>query len=375
MGTSVKLRMRPISGNRFSLYLDFYPPILNPKKGALTRREFLGMYIIENPKNQDDKAYNKETLKAAEKIRSQRQIDVLSCSYDFFLPKGSERSDFVQFFRDLVATKQGSDKKIWVAVLSRIELFTGGKLPFALLNEKFCNDFRSFLLKAERQRTSHMQRISQSSSRAYFGKFKSSLKLAFQNGLIQKDYSTVIKGIAASEVLREFLTFEELQSLAHTHTPHTLLKRAALFSALTGIRFSDISRLTWSDVFFSENGTYSLRFRQKKTRLVEFLPIANPAVKLLGERQEGNNYLFPGLVYNSEVNKKLQAWASDAGIKKRITFHSMRHTFATLQLSLGTDIFTVSKLLGHRSLNTTLIYVKIIDSAKREAVNRITLDV
>ena len=73
------------------------------------------------------------------------------------------------------------------------------------------------------------------------------------------------------------------------------------------------------------------------------------------------------------MNNDLRYWAASAGISKHITFHSARHTFATLQLTLGTDIYTVSKMLGHRELTTTQIYAKIIDEKKVEAVNRIKL--
>ena len=63
-----------------------------------------------------------------------------------------------------------------------------------------------------------------------------------------------------------------------------------------------------------------------------------------------------------------------AGITKNITFHCARHTYATLQLTLGTDIYTVSKLLGHKELRTTQIYAKVIDDKKKEAANKIKLD-
>ena len=67
----------------------------------------------------------------------------------------------------------------------------------------------------------------------------------------------------------------------------------------------------------------------------------------------------------------LQRWCMDAGINKTITFHCGRHTFAVLQLSLGTEIYTVSKLLGHKELKTTQVYARILDEKKREAVNKI----
>lgn len=57
-----------------------------------------------------------------------------------------------------------------------------------------------------------------------------------------------------------------------------------------------------------------------------------------------------------------------------VLFHCFRHTFATLQLFYGTDIYTVSKLLGHRELKTTQIYTKVVDDAKRRAVNKITIE-
>lgn len=65
-------------------------------------------------------------------------------------------------------------------------------------------------------------------------------------------------------------------------------------------------------------------------------------------------------------------WLQDAGITKNITFHSFRHTFATLQLEMGTDLYTVSKMLGHKSIKTTQIYAKVVDKKKVEAAGRIS---
>ena len=64
----------------------------------------------------------------------------------------------------------------------------------------------------------------------------------------------------------------------------------------------------------------------------------------------------------------------DAGIQKKISFHNFRHSYATLQLANSTDIYTVSKLLGHKNVATTQIYAKVIDKTKIEAANRINLD-
>lgn len=73
---------------------------------------------------------------------------------------------------------------------------------------------------------------------------------------------------------------------------------------------------------------------------------------------------------NEIVNPIIAEWVKDAGISKKITFHCSRHTAATLNLSLGTPIAVVSKLMGHSKIATTQIYAKIVDEAQRDAVDK-----
>ena len=104
------------------------------------------------------------------------------------------------------------------------------------------------------------------------------------------------------------------------------------------------------------------------------MPISEQAFSLMGERKEPTDQVFEGLEYSAYHNKHLFQWIGAAGITKEITFHCFRLTYATLQLSMGTDIYTVSKMLGHRELKTTQIYAKIIDKTKRDATDKIKLD-
>jgi integrase len=152
------------------------------------------------------------------------------------------------------------------------------------------------------------------------------------------------------------------------------MKQAALFSALTGLRFSDIEKLVWGELEHIEGNGYFIKFRQQKTKGVEMLPISQQAFTLLGARQGKEEKVLNGLNYSAYSNKHLAQWVGLAGIAKDITFHSFRHTFATLQLSKGTDIYTISKMLGHRELKTTQIYAKIIDQTKRTAADKIQLE-
>ena len=373
MATKVKLRQRAISNNRQSLYLDFYPPIPHPVTGEPTRREFLGLYLLDNPKTPFDKQINKETKQLAENIRAKRQIEIQAGNYGFLNTKRKAETDFVQYFKQIVETKTGGNKNGWQTAFNYFEMFTGGKLPLSNLNENLCNDFREYLLTAKRQRGIQSKQITQSSARAYYNKFKAVLKQAYKKGLIEKDLSTRIDSISEPEVQREYLTLEELQALVNTPCSIPLLKNAALFSALTGLRFSDIQKMVWGEVQHNEQG-YFLQFRQKKTKGVEVLPISKQAASLLGERKEPNEQVFKGLIYSAYLNVHLKQWILRAGITKNITFHCFRHTFATLQLLHGTDIYTVSKMLGHRELKTTQIYAKIVDDTKRKAADKIKLD-
>jgi integrase len=132
--------------------------------------------------------------------------------------------------------------------------------------------------------------------------------------------------------------------------------------------------MVWGEIEYIEGQGYFLNFSQKKTKGFEVLPISEQAFKLLGERKEPTAKVFEGLKYSAYHNKHLFQWIGAAGITKNITFHCFRHTFATLQLSHGTDIYTVSKMLGHRELKTTQIYAKIVDDTKRKAADKIKLD-
>jgi integrase len=166
---------------------------------------------------------------------------------------------------------------------------------------------------------------------------------------------------------------EEVKRLAETDCKYPQLKRAFLFGCLTGLRKSDIMKLTWGEV--QKFGEYSrLVFKQKKTGGQEYLDIPKSAEKYLGDRGNAKSIdlVFPLFRYSSETSLELRRWALAAGISKDFTFHCSRHTFAVLLLNSDTDIYTVSKLLGHRELGTTQIYAHLIDKKKQDAVSRIS---
>jgi integrase len=379
MAIKVKLRQKPISGNRHSLYLDFYPAIPHPETGKPTRREFLGLNLFDKAKNPLDKQHNKEMLQRAEQIRQIKENYLnkpeIYTGYEQEQLKIKElgEQNFVEYFKRLADKRKDSNHDNWVSAYKYLETFTKGNLKFANLNEKFCNEFKEYLQNTKSNK-SVKTTLATNSAVSYFNKLKAALKQAYKDGYLQSDLNARIEPVKQAETRRNFLTIEELNSLVKTECNNPLLKRAALFSALTGLRFSDIKNMTWSEIEYIEGNGYFIQFKQQKTKGVEMMPISKQAYSFLGEQKEPADKVFEGLTYSAYENKHLYQWIGAAGITKDITFHCFRHTFATLQLSKGTDIYTVSKMLGHRELKTTQIYAKIIDQTKREAADKIKLD-
>lgn len=375
----VKLRKKVISGNRESLYLDYYPAIPHPETGEPTRREFLGLYVHIKPKNPLDKQHNIDTLQQAEQTRQKRELTInkpeiyLGFEKEQLKNKELGQRDFVEYFNQLGLKRKGKTSGVWHCAYQCLVGFTNGNLKFASLNEKVCNDFKEYLLTNQDKKKVKAV-LNQNSASIYFSKFKAALRQAYKDGIIQTDLNIKIEPIPYNETLRNYLTLEELNSLAKAPCKIPVLKQAALFSALTGLRFSDIQKLVWGKIEYIEGQGFVIHFRQQKTKGVETLPISEQAASLLGERKEPESKVFEGLVYSASQNKHLFHWYGAAGIAKDISFHSFRHSFAVLQLSQGTDIYTVSKMLGHRNLQTTQIYAKVLDKAKREASEKIKLD-
>lgn len=402
--TKVTLRNKPISGNRLTLYLDYYPPIPHPQTGKATRREFLKLFLYSDTELEEqmyvnsegktqrriapvldkhlkekkrriteiEKQHNKATYELAEAIRAQRQLSVQKGNYGF-LSDEKTNADFIQYFERLANKRKGSNSDNWLSALKYIQEFTeGAVIRFKDLSESFADDFREYLLTAPSRKSSKVT-LAQNSAVSYFNKFKAALKQAYKEGYLDVDLNRRVDTLKQAETERQFLTFDELQDLARTDCAEPILKTAALFSALTGLRFSDIQKLIWSEVHFDSIEGYYLRFRQKKTSGIETLPISAQAASLLGKRRQDAELVFNGLEY-SVTQTDLPKWLKAAGISKKLTFHGFRHTYATLQLTKGTDIYTVSKMLGHRELKTTQIYAKVIDQTKREAADKIKLD-
>lgn len=380
MAIKVTLRKKPISKGRYSLYLDFYPAVFIEQTGKYSRREFLKMYVFQKPKNFLDKRHNEETLIIAKGIRQKRENSLnkpeIYTEYERELLRIKQLGEkcFVEYFTELSQKRKSSNYDNWVSTLNYLKEFTRGHLKFKDLNESILNQFKDYLQTTKSRKGKNPSiRLSTNSAASYFNKVKAALRQAYSDGLLVDDLNRKIPSIKPKETRREYLTFEELEILINTHCANVLIKKAAIFSALSGLRFSDIEKLRWSEIETINEKGHFINFEQKKTGSIEVLPIPKQAFDLLNSLPKNNLEVFHGLKYSAYNNQLLKNWIEAANISKRITFHCFRHTYATLQLHQGTDLLTISKLLGHKNIQTTLIYTKVMDSKKIEAANRLSL--
>jgi integrase len=194
--------------------------------------------------------------------------------------------------------------------------------------------------------------------------------MAFKENRIKENIAESIVHAKEVNKKREFLTLDEVKMLAATPCEKPVLKAASLFSCMTGLRISDILRLEWDDIRKSADGGWCMHIITKKTKTEAILPLSDEALELCGERKDGK--VFEGLTM-SYLALYLKDWIKAAGITKPISFHGFRHTFATLQLAAGTDLYTISKMLTHSNISTTQIYADVVNDLKRKAAGTISL--
>lgn len=383
MPTKVTLRKEKISKGRMSLYLDYWPPVIDQKTEKPKRRKYLKIYILEKPKTPLEKDQNKQILMIAKRMASDEQIkfvkqDIYTDEEKKYLQKKKQGEKcFITYFESLMENQEKS-YHIWDSCLIHLKKHTGGKLKFNQITTVFLNDFKNYLLSAKPIRKKS-KNISTNTALLYFSKLKTAVKQAFKDELIDKDLTQIVDNISKVETHKKYLTFNELQSLFNTPYRSKKVKNVCMFSSLTGLRYSDIENLKWSDINYSENLGYHILFRQQKTSGAEYLPISEQAYCLAldvnNEANIGDNeFVFKDLKKHEFRSNEFKNWLKKAGINKNITFHSFRHTFATLQLETGTDLYTVSKMLCHKYILTTQVYAKVVDKLKVEAANKITLN-
>ena len=364
MATKVTLRKRPLPSGKITLYLDYYPAIRNPRTMEMSRREYLGIYLINKPRTPEERSINVEKLRQAEAIRAQRELSIINEQFGF-IDKAKQKMDFLTYFKDKLPNH---DQK-WGKVYLHFQNYVNDKCTFADITVDLCSGFRSYLLNAKQLK--HTERsLSQNSAAGYWSTFRGLLALAFKEKYLIENINEYLDKIDTQDTRRQFLTAEEVQALYNTPCREPVLKAASLFSCLTGLRFGDILALKWENFETYPDGGHCIRLRTEKTDAEALNPISDEAFQLCGEKSTG--LVFKGFK-KTMLQHILPKWLEAAGITKHITFHCFRHTFATLLVSNDSEIYTVSKMLTHKNVSTTQIYTDLIDKKKREAAEIIKI--
>lgn len=357
---TVTLRKRIKKDGSYSLYLDYYPGVRDKETMKVRYHESLGIYIYGNPKNKREREYNARMMEKAEAIRCRRYEALINERFDF-LDKEKLNGDFLAYFRKWTYKKNIK----WQFVYAHFNKFVQGKCTFAEVDVKLCQDFRAYLLNAYQIKRTKM-RISQNSAAGYFSTFRGLLRIAYRDKMIKENVNDYLDRIEILDTEKDYITLEELRILYHTPCDIPILRRAALFACMSGLRLSDIIALTWDKIITLPDGETGIKLRSQKTKVESFIPINGEALAICGERSEGK--VFKGFK-RSMAQHPLKKWLKSAGINKHITFHGFRHSYGCILHSLGVDIYTIKELLQHKNVTTTQIYVDTLDVDKRKATN------
>ncbi|MBR6018100.1 MAG: site-specific integrase [Paludibacteraceae bacterium] len=369
----VRLRFKQLANGNKSIYLDIYQ---NGKR----QYDFLKLYIIPE-RTATDRTQNEQTLRAANAIKSQRVIELAKGTAGL-TPQQGNKILLVEWLLNYPRTQAQQSNKLRLldaATAKALELFAGKSTKLADADRDFCAGFAHFLTNTYKGRTGA---LTASSARAYYVRFVCALNVAVRNGIIAQNPNTQLCSsdkikVPASQ--RCYLTKEELQRVIEAQPDYDqrymaaaqATKQAFLFCCFCGLRISDVRRLTWANIAESK-GKKRIEIRMQKTQEMLYVPISQQAQAYMPERGAAadGDKVFCNLANSYEtISAHVRQLAAAAGINKHVTFHTARHTFATLLLTEGADLYTTSKLLGHADITTTQIYAKIVDAKKQEAVS------
>ena len=363
----VRLREKKLANGVRSLYLDIY---VNGKRSY----EFLKLYLIPET-NPQAKVQNENTMRAANTIKLNRILEITNNKAG--LKNTSIRAkmllkDWMETFRQAQEQKGVKDQKV---IHNTVHALTAYNINVAMrdVNRDYIIGLTNFLRND--YRSPRGKKLKDYSVINYLGCLRNALNMAVREDVIADNPIMKLSAqdkVKAPESQREFLTIEEVQQLEATDSPYPHIKQAFLFACYTGLRCSDVRSITWGKIV-KDGEKYRLHTVMFKTKRPFYIPLSKKAMQWMPERGDktDDDLIFENIPVQVNTKLYLQPWLDKAGITKPITFHCSRHTFGTMMLTLGADIYTTSKLMGHTKVEVTQIYAKIINKKKDDAVSLI----
>ena len=378
----ITLRSKPVKDGNRSLFLEYYD------KGKRTY-EFLRLYIIPET-DAKAKKENENALKTAQAIKAERTL------HPETIPTGIAKE------REKAITESGAESRMtlleWIDEYTKMLIACGNyskacisqtatvkdavvqylasmhkkDIKLSKIGVAFVRGYLAFLGDGYIQKhwKKEAKPISISTKKVYQTKFVTILNKAVREGKIkanpfyQLDRSEMYH---APKTMREYLTVDEVKRFMEVETDGKETQRAFAFACFTGLRISDIRALKWSDIKNPDTAP-TIVLNQSKTGDIVRIPLGKMALSLLPE-EHTDSHIFH-LPTATAVHTSCRWIAERAGIKKNVSFHTARHTFATLTLAACENLELVCKLLGHKSVKTTQRYADVLLDRKVEAVSR-----
>lgn len=366
----IKLRYKPLKSGEYSLYLDIYS---SDDKGRQKRQyEFLKLYVSKDyNKVNNILAEDRNTVELAENIRKKRELELTSEINGLDVKRKTTHRSLIIYLQDYYDRTGRPQVKTLLYHLNKFS--DGTDIPFMDVTTDWLDEFREYL----------SGEVSQNGVHNYLKDLKARIGEAWRHQVVGHNPFDRFEMPVVTEVERTTLDISEVEKLVATPFPsHPHLRSAFLFACFTGLRMSDTYNLTWDEIRIEQdkdgNKQYAMKIKPIKTQTTTgqylYAPLTGAAAQILLEIEQDKSLsekVFHEMPSERNARNLLKLWAAKAGVKKNVHFHAARHTFATLCLTYGMDIYTVSKLLGHCEVRTTEIYGKIVDEKKRAEIQKL----
>lgn len=355
----IKVRYKELADGSKSIYLDYMVD-------GQRKSEFLKMYLLPG-RSEETKRMNDHTRRAVANIISQRMAN-LALDKDANAGVDDSRRLLTDVCTEYgkLRTKRGSKgaKARYQRLCYHIKK-VNAHIRMWEANLDFVKALADNMMK---ERTAAGEPLAKATITGMISALSSAMQYAQRKAMVKENPvelfdSSTIQGPVHK---RNYLIADEIKTLIDTPCSNEGYKNIFIFGCFVGLRYSDLRTLKWKDIIV-EDGETRIEKMMSKTRHMVYVPLNKVAQKYLPSRRDFNDLVFPDLPFGiADVDTVVKEWAKAAGIKKTVTFYTARHTFATLTLTQGADLFAVSQLMGHKDITTTSGYAEIID-AKKEA--------
>lgn len=359
-----KLRRRKLADGRESLFIDH---IVDGRH----EYEFLKLYLVPET-SVKAKRENAKTLRQAEEIIIARTENMVDDKAQEEAAKDKSQmllSDFISMLMEEYKQRGQPAYLRLRAARTKLEKFRPGA-RLCDIDKKFCVDYAEWL--QSEPLTPQGKPLAQATAFSSFWNLGITLSSARQKGYIKSNPWELLgsrEKIQQPEGKREFLTFEEIRKLEQTPYIKENIRKAFLFACYCGLRVGDVTDLRWSDISVNGGRHFVSVVMQKNSKPIS-LPLPAKALSWLPERGEPESSVF-SLPSRTNLRKHLQKWSEQTGLERHLHFHLSRHTYGTMLITAGVDLYTASKMMGHADVRPTQVYAKIVDKKKEEAVSLI----